>query len=254
MAYPSDLTEKQWELIKPVFQPKSKRGRPVSHVKKKIVDAILYITKSGIPWRMMPNDLPPWQTVYDHFSRWNKLGVWEKLLDNLNRIRRKKVGRENMPSYAIIDAQSVKTQYASEDRGIDGGKKVKGHKRHILVDIMGNLLHVEVHAANISDTKAAGRVMARAMEKYPSIKAFSGDAGYRGTAVHFAEEELGVPLHISQKITDGWAVLPKRWVVERTFSWLNNFRRLSKDYEILTATAENLVRIAMIKLTVAKCV
>jgi putative transposase len=111
-----------------------------------------------------------------------------------------------------------------------------------------------VHAANISDTKAAGRVFERAIEKYPSIKAFSGDAGYRGSAVIFAEESLGLPLHISQKIKDGWAVLPKRWVVERTFAWLNNFRRLSKDYEILTATAENMVRIAMIKITLAKCV
>lgn len=254
MSYPSDLSEKQWELIKTAFEPKSKRGRPASHCKKKIVDAILYIVKSGISWRMMPNDLPPWKTVYDHFSRWNKQGIWESLLDRLNKVRRQKVGRGIGPSYAIIDAQSVKTQYASEDRGIDGGKKVKGHKRHILVDIMGNLLHVEVHAANMSDTKAAGNVLARALEKYPSIRAFSGDAGYRGTAVLFAEETLGLPLHISQKIKDGWAVLPKRWVVERTFAWLNNFRRLSKDYEILTATAANMVRIAMLKITIAKCV
>ena len=254
MGYPSDLSENQWELIKSVFESRTKRGRPVSHHKKKIVDATLYVVKSGIPWRMMPNDLPSWKTVYDHFSRWNKKGLWEKLLDQLNQMRRQKIGRAIKPSYAIIDAQSVKTQYASEDRGIDGGKKVKGHKRHILVDIMGNLLHVEVHAANISDTKAAGNLLARAVEKYPSIKAFSGDAGYCGTAVLFAEETLGLPLHISRKIKDGWAVLPKRWVVERTFSWLNNFRRLSKDYEILTATSENMIRIAMIKLTLAKCV
>ena len=159
----------------------------------------------------MANDLPPWQTVCDHFSRWNKSGLWEKVSDNLNKIARRRMGREAAPSYGIIDAQSVKTQYASEDRGIDGGKKVKGHKRHIVVDIMGNLLHVQVHAANLSDTKAAGYVLERTLEKYPTIKAFSGDAGYRGTAVTFAEEELEVPLHISLKIKDTWAVLPKRW-------------------------------------------
>jgi len=119
---------------------------------------------------------------------------------------------------------------------------------------LGNLLHVNVHAANQSDTKAACHVFERCVEKYPSIEAFSGDAGYRGTAVKFVDEALDMELHISTKIKDGWAVLPKRWVVERTFSWINNFRRLAKDFEILTATSENMIRIAMLKLTVAKCV
>ena len=254
MSYPSDLSEKQWDIIKSAFDPKSERGRPTTHTKKSIVDAILYVLKGGITWRMMPNDLPPWKTVYDHFSRWNKTGVWERILDSLNKIRRQKVGREAESSYGIIDAQSVKTQYASEERGIDGGKKVKGHKRHIIVDIMGNLLHVSVHAANKSDTVAACDVLERASEKHPSILAYSGDAGYRGTAVKFTDEKLNLTLHISEKIKDTWAVLPKRWVVERTFAWLNNFRRLSKDFEILTATSENMIRIAMIKLTLAKCV
>jgi len=259
MSYPSDLSEKKWNIIKVAFESKSQRGRPPEHFKRTIVNAILYVVKSGCQWRMLPNDLPCWQTVYDHFSRWNKNGIWEKVLDKLNRMRRQEIDRTPMPSYAIIDAQSVKTQYASEDRGIDGGKKVKGHlcpfsgyKRHILVDIMGNLLHAEVHAANISDTKAACNVMTRGVEKYPTIEAFSGDAGYCGTAVLFAKEVLGLPLHISKRIKDGWAVLPKRWVVERTFSWLNNFRRLSKDFEKLTATAENMIRIAMIKIMLAK--
>jgi putative transposase len=198
--------------------------------------------------------LPPWQTVYDHFSKWNKLGVWERIVDRLNQIVRLKANRKAVPSYGIIDAQSVKTQYASEERGIDGGKKVKGHKRHIIVDVLGNLLHVSVHAANKSDTIAACDVLERASEKYPSILAYSGDAGYRGSAVKFTDEKLNLTLHISEKIKDTWAVLPKRWVVERTFSWLNNFRRLAKDFDILTGTAENMIRIAMIKITLAKCV
>jgi len=253
LGYPSDLHDEEWDIIASNFHPKSKRGRPREHAQKDIVNAILYVLKGGVTWRMMPNDLPPWQAVYDHFSRWSKRGVWELVLDQLNRKARSKVGRTESPSYGIIGAQSVKTQYASEERGIDGGKKVKGHKRHIIVDVLGNLLHVQVHAANISDTKAAGNVFERTSEKHPSIDACSGDAGYRGTAVTFVKKVLNMTLHISMKIKDGWAVFPKHWVVERTFAWLNNFRRLAKDFEILPATAENMIRIAMIKLTVAKC-
>ncbi|MEZ5477842.1 MAG: IS5 family transposase [Thiolinea sp.] len=172
------MSEAEWNLIKPYLEPPTKRGSSFTHEKKQIVDAILYVLKGGITWRMMPNDFPPWQTAYDHFSRWNKRGVWEAALDAVNALRRRPVNKKVSPSSAIIDAQNVKTQYASEDRGIDGGKKVKGHKRHILVDTMGNLLHVSIHVANRSDTKAAGCVLARGTEKYPSIEAFSGDAGY----------------------------------------------------------------------------
>jgi putative transposase len=156
------------------------------------------------------------------------------------------------PSYGIIDSQSVKTVYASEERGIDGGKKVKGRKRHIVVDTLGNLLHVAVHAANQHDTKAAPSVLERAAEKYDTIKAFSADAGYRGTAFEYVNNELGLECHISCKIKDEFTVLPIRWIVERTFAWLGNFRRLAKDFEILTATSENMIRIAMLKITLAK--
>lgn len=203
---------------------------------------------------MMPKDFPAWKTVYDHFSKWNKRGVWEACLDRLNRYAREKAARTTLPTYGIIDAQIVKIQYASEERGIDGGKKVKGHKRHIVVDILGKLLHLRVHAANLSDTKSAGDVLEGAVDKSPSLKAFSGDTGYRGSAVEFTSTKLGMTLHISEKIEGKWAVLPKRWVVERTFSWLGHFRRLSKDFEILPATAENMIRIAMLKITVAKCI
>lgn len=254
MSYKSDLSHDEWVLIENDFKPISKRGSSHKHSKKSIVDAILYLLKGGIEWRMLPNDLPPWKTVYYHFSKWNKSGVWEKCLDRLTVLHRQKAGRKAKPSYGIIDAQSVKTQYASEERGIDGGKKVKGHKRHIIVDILGNLLYIMVHAANLSDTKSACEVLERVVDKWPSLEAFSGDAGYRGTAVSFASEKLNKPLHISEKIEGKWAVLPKRWVVERTFSWLGGFRRLAKDFEILPATSENMARIAMIKITLAKCV
>ncbi len=129
---------------------------------------------------------------------------------------------------------------------------LKGRKRHIIFDTLGNLLHVMVHAANTHDTKAAPAVFERVAEKYDTVTAFSGDAGYRGTAVTFVENTLGLELHISTKIKDTFAVLPKRWVVERTFAWLGNFRRLAKDVEILTASAENMIRIAMLRLTLDK--
>ena len=252
--YQSDMSEKEWELVKSHFYPTDHRGSSCKHDRKTIVDAILYVVEGGIKWRMMPSNFPPWKTVYDHFSKWNKSGAWESALDEMNRVFRTQKKRSADPSYGIVDAQSVKTQFASEEIGYDGGKKVKGHKRHIVVDILGNLLHVSVHAANLSDTKQACDVLERTHEKYPTIEAFSGDGGYRGTAVEFVEERLNLKLYISMRIKDGFAVLPKRWIVERTFAWLGNFRRLSKDVEILTATSENMVRIAMLKLTLAKCV
>lgn len=128
-------------------------------------------------------------------------------------------------------------------------KKTKGRKRHIVVDVLGHLLHVKVHAANIHDTKAACEVFDSASKKYPSIQAYSADAGYCGTAVEHVDNEMKLKLHISKRITDHFAILPKRWIVERTFAWIGNFRRLSKDFEILTERAENFIRIAMIKIT-----
>lgn len=166
----------------------------------------------------------------------------------------KKNGRRATPSYGIVDSQSVKTAYASEGRGYDGNKKTKGRKRHVVVDTLGNLVAVLVHAANEHDSKAGCDVLKQAAAKHASLEAFSGDAGYRGTAVEFVETALGLKLHISQKIKDAFAVLPKRWIVERTFAWLGNYRRLAKDFEILTQSAENMVRIAMIQITLAKCV
>ncbi|WP_430232145.1 transposase [Nitrosomonas communis] len=142
----------------------------------------------------------------------------------------------------------------SDFRGFDGGKKTKGRKRHIVVDTLGHLIQVVVHAANIHDTKAAHSVLRAAVEKSPRMSAFSADAGYRGTAVDFVEQTLGLKMHISERIQDVFAVLPIRWIVERTFAWLGNFRRLSKDYEIRIRSAENMIRIAMLRLTVAKCV
>ncbi len=252
--YDSDLSEEEWQLIKHHFEPEDNRGIKPKHAKRDIVNGIFYINKTGAQWRLLPKDFPPWTTVYDHYSPWNRRGVWEAALDELSALHRKKKDKNLTPSYGIVDSQSVKTVSASEQRGMDGGKKIKGRKRHIVVDTLGNLIHVIVHAANTHDTKARGEVLKAAAQKYQSLEAFSGDAGYRGTCVDFVEQVLGLKLHISEKITDRFAVLPMRWVVERTFAWLGNYRRLSKDYETLAMTAENMVRIAMLRITIAKCV
>ena len=156
---------------------------------------------------------------------------------------RKREGKKEHPAHSIIDSQSVKTVYVSEDRGIDGGKKIKGRKRHIVVDTCGNILSVCVHAANIHDTKSGGNVFEKAKKKYRSIKGVCGDAGYRKTFVNFAKNLVGT-VEIVEKGEKGWVALPKRWIVERTISWLSHSRRLSKDYEVLTKSAESMVMIS----------
>ena len=188
--YKSDLSDAEWEILAPYLQLSERRGSGGKHDQRTIVDAILYVLKGGIEWRMLPLDFPPWQTVYYHFRQGQQKGLWQQALDAINKIHRTQKDRHETPSYGIIDSQSVKTVYAREERGIDGNKKIKGRKRHIVVDILGNLMHVTVHAANESDTKSACSILEETANKYLTIEAFSGDAGYRGTAVDFVKKTI----------------------------------------------------------------
>ncbi len=249
--YPSDLTDNQWQVIKDLFGYRRKR----KHSLRSIVNAILYIIKSGCQWRMLPKDFAPWQTVYYYFSQWKLNGLLEELHDYLVAKVRVQKGRCAVPSVGIIDSQSVKTANVCQGEiGYDGGKKIKGRKRHIVVDTLGLLLTIVVHSATPHDSKAAEHVFKSLKNKYMRgiIKIFS-DGGYRGELVETARIKFGWVLEIVKRNeTHKFKILPKRWIVERTFVWISFQRRTSKDYERLTETSTAFVQLSMIRLMLNK--
>lgn len=252
-AYQSDLKDQEWKWLKKYLpKPSSKgtRGRPQEWPLREIVDAILYLLRTGCQWRMLPHDLPPWQTVYYHYRQWRERGIWEKINRLLGEQVRRKAGREATPSAGIVDAQSVKTTLVKGKRGYDSGKKVNGRKRHIIVDTMGLLLMVLVTAASVQDKPGAKLLLTRLHQRLhlPRLQLIWADGGYRGQPfVNWVKTTFGWVWQVIKRNADtkGFEVLPRRWVVERTFGWLNNYRRLSKDYEELPDTSETLIYIAM---------
>lgn len=251
--YPSDLTDEQWNLIEHYFERPDPRGAESKHSKRTIVNAIIYVIRTGMQWRMLPNDLPPWQTVYDHFNRLRARGIWDQVLIDLTKHFRLEMSRNPNPSYGIIDSQSVKSQYRGNKRGFDGGKKIKGRKRHVCTDTQGNLLFVKVHAANIHDSIAGCDVAYQSFRRHSSLRGFCADLAYRGSTKDFVESGLKLKMDIAQKTeSPGFKVIKKQWVVERFFAWIGNFRRLAKDYEILACTSEEIIMIAAIVILLNK--
>jgi putative transposase len=248
--YPSDLTAAQWALLQPLLPPPPGGGRPATTDVREVVNAILYVDKNGCAWRALPHDFPPEGTVRDYFHRWRRAGLWERILDTLRQRVRCREGRPDGPTAAIIDSQSVKGTRTSGLRGYDAGKKVKGTKRHLLVDTAGLLLLIVVHAANVQDRDGAKLVLARAREKCPGVRLVWADGGYAGKLVAWLQQFCGWVLEIVKRSegAKGWELLPRRWVVERTISWLNGYRRLSKDYEYWPETSEAMIQITMIHL------
>jgi putative transposase len=238
--YPSDLTDRQWEKIEKFFPS----GNKSKYHKRNLVEAVMYVVKTGCQWRSLPHDYPPYSTVYNFYSRAKQKGTWEKVMQFLVRETRIKAGRNAEPNYALIDSQSVKTAYRSDKKGYDGGKKTKGIKRHIVTDIMGNILAVNVHKANQHDTKGGIFVFEKALFLYPRIIAGCADEGYRGTFKNTFEEFHNIRIDISKQIKPIFEVLPKRWRIERTFSWFGGYRRLSKDFEYLSLSEENIIYIS----------
>jgi putative transposase len=248
--YPSDLTDEQWAQLKPHLPPRHERGAPRRVNLREVLNALLYLSRTGGQWRMLPHDLPPWATVYYYFSHWRDDGTWERLNRELRIEVRLSVGKDPDPSAAILDSQSVKASAMSDARGYDAGKKVSGIKRHLLVDTLGLVLCVLVLTANIQDRDGARTLLAKVKGQFPRLRKIWADGGYTGTLVDWVKSLCGWVLEIVKRSdgAKGFEVLPHRWIVERTFGWFNWTRRLSKDYERLAASGEAMVYLAMLPL------
>ena len=252
--YPTDLTDPQWKRIRAYFRRPSRRGAPRRHDRREVVDAVLYVLRTGCQWRMLPHDFPPWKSVYNLFYRWHESGLWARVHDALRTQVRRSVGKHPRPSAGIRGSQSAKTTHvAGSARGYDAGKKVKGRKRHVVVDTLGLLWAVAVHAADEQDWNAAPRVLRRLWEQAKRIRVIFADTvyGYCESPA-LVRETLGFRIEIVKRPADQpkgvFAVQPKRWIVERTFAWLSLCRRHSRDYERNPAVSETMIRLSMIHL------
>ena len=261
--YPSDLSDAEWALLAPLLPPPKPTGRPRKWPDRLIADAVFYVLRSGCAWRMLPREFPPWPTVFSRFRRWRLDGTLRRAHDVLRVLARRQAGRGPAATAAVLDSQSAKTTgVGGAARGYDGAKRLKGRKRHVLVDVMGLVLAVCVHSADVQDREGA-RLLAEAVapEALPGRGLIWADQGYTGALAAWLEATRGWRLAVvrhpdRQRVRYGLAdrparafrVLPRRWVVERTFAWLGQSRRLSKDYERLPAASEAMIYGAMSRL------
>jgi putative transposase len=253
-TYPTDLTDRQWDCIKALIPAAKTGGRPRSLDMRQVINAILYILVTGAQWRMLPKDYPQWKSVYHYFRIWRDDRTWQRIHDTLRAEVRRRAGRHKHPTAGCLDSQSVKTSAVPGVRGYDCGKQVKGRKRHLLSDTLGLLLAVVVTAASVSDAKGARLLFARLSGSCKKLRRIWVDGTYRGKLLSWVSDHcwfLLEPVLRSDEMK-GFVLLKRRWVVERTFAWLTQCRRLGKDYEVLPASSEAMIYIAMTRLMIRR--
>ena len=250
--YPTDLTDAQWQVIKKTLHLDDRKRK---HCLRSIWNAIFYLVKTGCQWRMMPINFPKWQLIYYYYRKWVNEEQFDLLLDNLRGKERVKRGQKAKPSLGIVDSQTVRWGNNRSFNGIDGNKKDKGIKRHVIVDKNGFLIAVMVTVANIHDSKAVMLLMRVLKDLFCGVKHILADGGYRGDIITEVKQKFGYIIEVvlrTDKDDKEFKPLPKRWVVERTFSWFDNDRRLCRNYELLMESAEEMVKLSAIKLLINK--
>ena len=254
-SYPTDLTDRQWECIRNYIPPAKSGGRPRTLEMRGVINGILYIVVGGCQWRMMPREYPKWKSIYHYFRLWRDDGTWQRIHDRVRADLRRKAGRDKQASAGCMDSQSVKTTHVPGVRGYDTNKRVTGRKRHLVTDTLGLLIAVVVTSASVSDPHGARLVLkkVRQLGTGKRLRRIWVDGIYRGTLMDWVTARFRFVLEAvlrpeDMKDVKGWVVLPRRWVIERTFAWLMQCRRLGRDYEVLPESSEAFIYISMTRL------